>query len=1436
LAEKNISRRVFFNRIVEFISIWGTWLLILKFSSKTMEWRRKVFIHIFADDKEALDYWLQFMAFDASRIYREMILAYGKDTKNLLDDRKNWANDYNNKLFENSLKKDMAFLLWYFILFAKEIEFDLPQNIHSEFEILKLLTEKIIDSRELGGKEKNRVDILINSYSWLFSMVGKTKTEFSMSAYLYLYKAIDSAIFVVLNLIKLYDFYRAREILQHIELITYFIPEEIKIGDVKIDRNFLLQEIFKYYWLLLQQEIELSANKMKILEIKKEILGKSLDDSDASLDDTKVNESTDDNDKKAKEAVEVNDTSQHYSADPFITYINQWEVLFCSGNKEEALVYFNRALEKLKTNEELYELVFLLLTNRGKKTFEKIKEITSKKWAPFSMKDISALLNNIWKVLVENTNEGENYLRASLFIKNELDLNSFAETKFYLAKLLYAKTQNHDIDEILTLLYEVSDEIASSWQDLPVWTQAIQLIHHIFKEKDIDKNFYKLKNGSIINLKFLASQIASTANLFIKISEAKKKTFLEVQRRLMHDIKKNLRDIKTMSYIGIGILLLIIAWFVQVKRRRLTNQNFREKLSAIEKEYWDLLDRFNEILPIALWVNSKLKQQRLENYNRFSEFKEHYNIWELKCLTNIFVTKIQNLYIFLNFNHNELYDFEGLTQFLDGLSKWINEEEKDMELFKNWLIEQINIKEYSFNSILIVPENTDWNIDVEKKIEHIYNDNKLKPKNQTYILEGYENVEKYLWNDFENVLLLLQWLPDPSDSKMVLDMLLYDLQMNLDPLKNPLREEIISHLSRIPYSYTEITTTMNKIEKHIQVFSIGNIKREELIELGVYNEPLSAKQIGDLEKRTNDVLSELSMQKNRRNLWFVRFKKFLKTELLSFLDYSSPSIGMCLPSSFYGPFSLSLKFIFMYYDIKEATDIKKDNNNNIVDLVVRNKNLDSLIKKFSSNLKKKKLNQKEIMEVIVSISREIEDNKEILSHINGTPTPSIVQETTSTIIDTHRKIVSKQINNLTPTKKRILDVKLLTHSTTSFLQIGPKITINTYKRHLSNIVKNSKKLNSIAQTIQTNIELIITNGEVRIDRLFEDQTLIHILIEIYNYDTSSDDRQHIFIQKLKKKPEIYWNLDLLKKYHTWKFDYLCNNKTEFNLYERKQKILNTIRQDSEHQALLKSYQQRKNFFKLHEDSWKFNKVFWEKFFITNIFLSGEYFDIPAKAKKIKLICKYDLANTLGGESNLLWDIVIKENMIAFFEEFEKKEPELYQEFIKLTEDNKWRLYWIEKKSSPKTQYRPTILEIKRSKMPSSDIDIDAHIKKLLIQGRSLIRKKRIAENQIKINNSLFNMVEANIYNTEANKVVDKVLEVKRLKQNTIELFNLIRWKVLSIKEIDPIYFYEKNPNEFNSIIKKIEYALITWNLFIHIHIDESQSINFKLDWGEIKTV
>jgi hypothetical protein len=65
---------------------------------------------------------------------------------------------------------------------------------------------------------------------------------------------------------------------------------------------------------------------------------------------------------------------------------------------------------------------------------------------------------------------------------------------------------------------------------------------------------------------------------------------------------------------------------------------------------------------------------------------------------------------------------------------------------------------------------------------------------------------------------------------------------------------------------------------------------------------------------------------------------------------------------------------------------------------------------------------------------------------------------------------------------------------------------------------------------------------------------------------------------------------------------------------------------------------------------------------------------------------------------------------------------------------------------------------------------------------------------------------------------------------------LIRWKVLSIKEIDPIYFYEKNPNEFNSIIKKIEYALITWNLFIHIHIDESQSINFKLDWGEIKTV
>jgi hypothetical protein len=77
-------------------------------------------------------------------------------------------------------------------------------------------------------------------------------------------------------------------------------------------------------------------------------------------------------------------------------------------------------------------------------------------------------------------------------------------------------------------------------------------------------------------------------------------------------------------------------------------------------------------------------------------------------------------------------------------------------------------------------------------------------------------------------------------------------------------------------------------------------------------------------------------------------------------------------------------------------------------------------------------------------------------------------------------------------------------------------------------------------------------------------------------------------------------------------------------------------------------------------------------------------------------------------------------------------------------------------------------------MPSSDIDIDAHIKKLLIQGRSLIRKKRIAENQIKINNSLFNMVEANIYNTEANKVVDKVLEVKRLKQNTIELFNLIR--------------------------------------------------------------
>jgi hypothetical protein len=62
---------------------------------------------------------------------------------------------------------------------------------------------------------------------------------------------------------------------------------------------------------------------MKILEIKKEILGKSLDDSDASLDDTKVNESTDDNDKKAKEAVEVNDTSQHYSADPFITYINQ---------------------------------------------------------------------------------------------------------------------------------------------------------------------------------------------------------------------------------------------------------------------------------------------------------------------------------------------------------------------------------------------------------------------------------------------------------------------------------------------------------------------------------------------------------------------------------------------------------------------------------------------------------------------------------------------------------------------------------------------------------------------------------------------------------------------------------------------------------------------------------------------------------------------------------------------------------------------------------------------------------------------------------------------------------------------------------------------------------------------------------------------------------
>jgi hypothetical protein len=50
-------------------------------------------------------------------------------------------------------------------LFAKEIEFDLPQNIHSEFEILKLLTEKIIDSRELGGKEKNRVDILINSYS-----------------------------------------------------------------------------------------------------------------------------------------------------------------------------------------------------------------------------------------------------------------------------------------------------------------------------------------------------------------------------------------------------------------------------------------------------------------------------------------------------------------------------------------------------------------------------------------------------------------------------------------------------------------------------------------------------------------------------------------------------------------------------------------------------------------------------------------------------------------------------------------------------------------------------------------------------------------------------------------------------------------------------------------------------------------------------------------------------------------------------------------------------------------------------------------------------------------------------------------------------------------------------------------------------------------------
>jgi hypothetical protein len=83
----------------------------------------------------------------------------------------------------------------------------------------------------------------------------------------------------------------------------------------------------------------------------------------------------------------------------------------------------------------------------------------------------------------------------------------------------------------------------------------------------------------------LASQIASTANLFIKISEAKKKTFLEVQRRLMHDIKKNLRDIKTMSYIGIGILLLIIAWFVQVKRRRLTNQNFREKLSAIEKEY-----------------------------------------------------------------------------------------------------------------------------------------------------------------------------------------------------------------------------------------------------------------------------------------------------------------------------------------------------------------------------------------------------------------------------------------------------------------------------------------------------------------------------------------------------------------------------------------------------------------------------------------------------------------------------------------------------------------------------------------------------------------------------------------------------------------------------------------------------------------------------------